>query len=155
MVQIAGLPADDDDASLTRVGGLAPPLPNRAQAPAVWDESTGALIRLEARDANGNPAAGLRMWVEAQTCWVSGRVFTLAENGQVEFYATAGTDPEAPCVLTARYADELEDYVPPRLELSQGRYSAPQLLRLEGAATAFIMSPAGQTTWRLVEENGG
>ena len=80
VVQIAGLPADDDDASLSRIGGLEPPLANRAQAPAQWSEETASQIRLEANDANGNPAAGLRMWIEAQNCWVSGRVFTLNEE---------------------------------------------------------------------------
>ena len=47
-------------------------------------------IRLQANDANGNPAAGLRMWVEAQNCWVSGRVFRLNESGRADFFCDGG-----------------------------------------------------------------
>ncbi|MBM66830.1 MAG: hypothetical protein CMH55_11425, partial [Myxococcales bacterium] len=163
VVQIAGLPADDDDASLSRIGGLEPPLGNRAQAPAEWSVETAAQIRLQANDANGNPAAGLRMWVEAQNCWVSGRVFTLDEEGQAEFFATAGTDSDGACRLTARYAGELEGYVPASLELDSAGYSAPQLfalgppnpsiLRTASNATHFVMGRIGSQTWRLYERD--
>ena len=57
VVQIAGLPADDDDASLTRIGGLEPPFANRAQAPLEWNTTQRRRFAC-ASDANGNPAAG-------------------------------------------------------------------------------------------------
>jgi cysteine-rich repeat protein len=123
VVQITGRPvqASFDPAEVRQ-------LTNFGVRPTQWNDNTSLEVTLRATDANNSPAAQMRMWLEVSNCWVSARDFQLSDDGEKRFRVAGGANINAPCRLSARYSNQLEQFTPPQLELQSGGYATPQLI---------------------------
>ena len=136
LVRVVQVPGRPVQATLTPAAVRQ--LTNFGVRPTRWTDETSLEVTLGATDANNSPSGQTRMWLEVSNCWVSARDFVLSDEGERSFRVAGGANVDAPCRLSARYSDQLEQFVPPELEIQSAGYAAPVLHRIHSDGSLVV-----------------